>query len=44
MEHPRESAPKPLVIDVDRFKARVKREQSIGAAALTTAVSAPRAG
>ena len=43
MEHPRESAPKPLVIDVDRFKARVKREQSIGAAALT-AVSAPRAG
>jgi hypothetical protein len=43
MEHPRESAPKPLVIDVDRFKARVKREQSVGAAALT-AVSAPRAG
>jgi hypothetical protein len=43
MEHPRESAPKPVVIDVDRFKARVKREQSIGAAALT-AVSAPRAG
>lgn len=43
MEHPRQSAPKPLVIDVDRFKARVKREQSVGAAALTT-VSAPRAG
>jgi hypothetical protein len=43
MEHPRESAPKPLVIDVDRLKARVKREQSVGAAALT-AVSAPRAG
>jgi len=43
MEHPRESAPKPLVIDIDRLKARVKREQSIGAAALT-AVSAPRAG
>jgi hypothetical protein len=43
MEHPRVSAPKPLVIDVDRFKARVKREQSVGAAALT-AVSAPRAG
>lgn len=43
MEHPRQSAPKPLVIDVDRFKARVKREQSVGAAALT-AVSAPRAG
>ena len=43
MEHPRESAPRPLVIDVDRFKARVKREQSIGAAALTS-VSSPRAG
>lgn len=43
MEHPRESAPKPLVIDVDKLKARVKREQSVGAAALT-AVSAPRAG
>jgi len=43
MEHPRESTPKQLVIDVDRFKARVKREQSVGAAALT-AVSAPRAG
>lgn len=43
MEHPRVSAPKPLVIDVDRFKARIKREQSIGAAALTS-VSAPRAG
>ncbi len=43
MEHPRESAPKPLVIDVDRFKARVKREQWVGAAALTS-VTAPRAG
>lgn len=43
MEHPRESAPKPLAIDVDRFKARIKREQSVGAAALTS-VSAPRAG
>jgi hypothetical protein len=43
MQHPRESAPKPLVIDVDRWKARVKREQAIGAAALTS-VSAPRAG
>lgn len=43
MEHPRESAPKPLVIDLDRFKARVKREQWVGAAALTS-VTAPRAG
>jgi hypothetical protein len=43
MKHPREFAPKPLVIEVDRLKARVKREQSVGAAALTS-VSAPRAG
>ena len=43
MEHPRESAPKPLVIDVGWVKARVKREQSIGGAALTS-VSSPRAG
>jgi hypothetical protein len=43
MEHPRESSPKPLIIDVDRLKTTVKREQSVGAAALT-AVSAPRAG
>jgi hypothetical protein len=43
MEHPRESAPKPLVIEIDRWKASVKREQMVGAAALT-AVSAPRAG
>jgi hypothetical protein len=43
MEHPRESSPKPLIIDVDRYKASVKREQSVGAAALTS-VSAPRAG
>ena len=43
MEHPRESAPRPLVIEVDWRKAKVKRSQSIGAAALTQ-VSAPRAG
>ncbi len=43
MEHPRESAPKPLVIDVGWVKARVKREQSIGGAVLTS-VSSPRAG
>ncbi len=43
MEHPRESAPKPLVIEVDRFKARVQRAQSVGAVSLTS-VSAPRAG
>ncbi|MFL5330479.1 MAG: hypothetical protein ACJ8C4_16370 [Gemmataceae bacterium] len=43
MEHPRQSAPQPFVIEVDRFKASVKREQSVGASALTS-VSAPRAG
>ena len=43
LEYPRESAPRPLVIEVDRWKARVKRSQSVGAAALTP-VSAPRAG
>ncbi|WP_437230188.1 hypothetical protein SH661x_001829 [Planctomicrobium sp. SH661] len=43
MEHPRENAPRPLVIEVDWRKAKVKRSQSIGAAALTP-VSAPRAG
>lgn len=43
MEHPSEYAPKPIIIDIDRWKARVKREQSIGAVALT-GVSAPRAG
>jgi hypothetical protein len=43
MEHPRESAPRPLVIEVDWRKAKVKRSQSFGAAALTP-VSAPRAG
>jgi hypothetical protein len=43
MEYPRESAPRPVVIEVDYRKARVKRSQSVGAAALTP-VSAPRAG
>lgn len=43
MEHPREGAPRPLVIEVTRWKARVERSQSIGPAALTP-VSAPRAG
>jgi len=43
MQHPRESAPRPLVIEVDWRKAKVKRSQSIGAAAITP-VSAPRAG
>jgi hypothetical protein len=43
MEHPKVSEPKPLVIQIDRFKGTVKKEQVVGAAALTS-VSAPRAG
>lgn len=43
MEHPKESAPRPLVIEVGWRKAKLKRTQSVGAAALTP-VSAPRAG
>jgi hypothetical protein len=43
MEHPRASGPKPLVVEIDQQKARVKKEQVAAAAALTS-VSAPRAG
>jgi hypothetical protein len=43
MQQPKVSDPKPLVIEIDRFKATVKKEQVVGAAALTS-VSAPRAG
>jgi hypothetical protein len=43
MEHPKVSAPKPLVIEIDRFKATVKKEQ-VAAAVAVTSVSAPRAG
>ncbi|MEJ7590668.1 MAG: hypothetical protein WKF77_03910 [Planctomycetaceae bacterium] len=43
MEYPRQGAPRPLVIEVDNRKARIKRSQSVGAAAITP-VSARRAG
>ena len=43
MEHPRASAPKPLVIEIDRLKATIKREQ-VAAAVAVTSVAAPRAG
>ncbi len=43
MEHPKVSEPKSLIIEIDRFRATVKKEQIVGAAALTS-VSAPRAG
>lgn len=44
MEHPpKVSDPKPLVIEIDRFKATAKKEQ-VGAAFAVTSVKAPRAG
>jgi len=43
MEHPSETAPKPLIIDIDRWKATVRRSQMAGPVAVT-AVPAPRAG
>jgi hypothetical protein len=43
MEHPKVSAPKPLVIEIDGMGHRVKKEQVIGAAAVAS-TSAPRAG
>jgi len=43
MEHPRVSAPKPLVIEIDRFRATIKKSVVVGAAAVAS-VSAPRAG
>lgn len=43
MEHPKATDPKPLVIEIDRFNATVKKSLVVGASALTS-VSAPRAG
>ena len=43
MEHPSVSSPKPLVIDIDQFGATVKKQISIGAAAVASG-PAPRAG
>ena len=43
MEHPKESAPEPLVITIDSSKATIV-EQSISAATLITGREAPRAG
>lgn len=43
MEHPKESAPKPLVIKIDGSKATVEK-RSLGAASLITSRPAPRAG
>jgi hypothetical protein len=43
MEHPRASAPKPLVIEIDHTKARIVTAISAGAGAMTGG-AAPRAG
>ena len=43
MEHPKESAPEPLVITIDASKATVQK-RSLGAASLITSRPAPRAG
>jgi beta-lactamase superfamily II metal-dependent hydrolase len=43
MEHPKPSAPKPLVILIDKDKARIQKEQ-VPAVAAIASVSAPRAG
>lgn len=43
MEHPKVSAPKPLVIEIDRFKATVKKKHLVGVSSVLAA-AAPRAG
>lgn len=43
MEHPKKSAPEPLVITIDSSKATIE-ERSLSAATLITGQSAPRAG
>ena len=43
MEHPKKSAPEPLVITIDSSKATIE-ERSVSAATLITSRSAPRAG
>jgi hypothetical protein len=43
MEHPKKSAPKPLVIEIDGLGQRVKKEQVIGVEAAASAFT-PRAG
>jgi len=43
MEHPRPSAPEPLVIEISTNRGRIKRAFSVGAG-IATASTAPRAG
>ncbi len=43
MEHPKKSAPKPVVVEISGLGAKVKKPQAVGSAAVTSTV-APRAG
>jgi len=43
MEHPKKTAPKPIVIEIDSSKATVKK-QALAAAAIATSTPTPRAG
>jgi hypothetical protein len=43
MEHPKQSAPAPLIIEIGNAKATIRKEQLVGAAAIITQ-TAPRAG
>lgn len=43
MEHPKASAPKPVVVEITGLGAKLKKTQAVGSAAVTSVV-APRAG
>lgn len=43
MQHPSESGPKPVIVEIDQFKATVKKSQAFGAAYVASK-PAPRAG
>ena len=43
MEHPRQSGPKPVEVEISGLGAKLKKKQFVGAAAVTSA-AAPRAG
>ena len=43
MEHPKQSAPKPVEVEISGLGAKLKKKQFVGAAAVTS-VAAPRAG
>ena len=43
MEHPKKTAPKPIIIEIDSCKATVKK-QALTASAMATGIQTPRAG